>query len=251
MTTWFPRARTDDVLQEVWLGETLLTDARHGRAHALRPLAARVYALADGTRSVEAIAREVAARADLGLSPGDDPHELVELALTELSDRDLLTGPRPPRIVSRRDLLRRAGAGAGMGLILSLSLASAGCGTDDQIVYILGQTGPTGPGGGSGPIGSTGPTGSSGFPGSDGSDGNDGRDRQLRRDRPHGLGRDDGSHGRHRGDRQPGRDRAHRTRGRRRRDGRDGCNRLNRRHGTRPVPPAPDPPRSALVPPAP
>jgi hypothetical protein len=160
MSTWFPRARNEQVRLEAWLDETLLSDARHGRQHALRPLAARVHALADGSRRVEDIAAAVAP-----LAPAGQALALVELALSELAERDLLVGPHPPRAVSRRELLRGVGAGAGLTLILSLSLLQTGCGTDDRIVYIVGATGPTGPGGGPGATGATGATGASGATG--------------------------------------------------------------------------------------
>ena len=90
------------------MGEVLVYDLEHHRAHCLNPPAAVVFKHCDGTRSVADLAGVL--RRELG-APADS--ECVWIALDRLAEAKLLQGrvSRPARAgrLSRRALIRRIG----------------------------------------------------------------------------------------------------------------------------------------------
>lgn len=120
----YPLARTNDLVTESIGSETVVYDGLSKDAHCLAPLAAVVFAAADGRTSVNDIAASAAQKLGEPVEVAD-----VELALAELEDRDLIIAPAGDG-VSRRDVLRRGalvGAGAlAAPLIVSLATPSYG-----------------------------------------------------------------------------------------------------------------------------
>jgi hypothetical protein len=110
-----PLARTKDLVVETLPDETLVYDAGRHRAHSLRPLAAGVWSLCDGERSLAQVAAAARAR---GLEADD---ALVEVALDGLARAGLVTGwTAAPRSPARRELLKRAAVIAGVATILTV-----------------------------------------------------------------------------------------------------------------------------------
>jgi hypothetical protein len=103
-------------------GEVLLFDPRDDTAHALNKAAAFVWQHADGTRTVDDIAR---AMSDEFSAPADA--QTVWYALEQLQKRDLLETsvnvPAPLRGLTRRQFLARATGGAVLLAVVSSILA--------------------------------------------------------------------------------------------------------------------------------
>jgi hypothetical protein len=101
--------------------EVLVYDLKRDRASCLNRTAALVWRNCDGRSSVKRIARRL--EADLQATVSE---ELVWLALKQLSRHDLLEGETvlPPHhlSLSRRALMRRAGAAAMVAIPLITSL---------------------------------------------------------------------------------------------------------------------------------
>jgi hypothetical protein len=103
-----PAARSEGLLVESLGDELLIYDSDRDRAHSLNAVAAAVWELSDGRRSVAELAE--AATAKLG-----DPvsEEAASRALSQLEERRLLVGQLPRRMsgrdFSRRQALARAG----------------------------------------------------------------------------------------------------------------------------------------------
>ncbi|HEX4733217.1 MAG TPA: hypothetical protein VH247_02290 [Thermoleophilaceae bacterium] len=116
--TDLPVARTTEVVAETIGAETVVYDGRSKEAHCLAPLAAVVFAAADGRTSVAGLAAIAGAKLDEAIDVN-----AVELALAELDDRGLLDAPQGGG-VSRRNLLRRGalvgGAALATPLVVSL-----------------------------------------------------------------------------------------------------------------------------------
>ena len=116
--TGFPVARTSDVVAETIGAETVVYDGRTKEAHCLAPLAAIVFAAADGRTSLA----DLAAIADAKLGEPIDVGA-VELALAKLEEHGLLEAPQGDG-VSRRSLLRKGalvgGAALATPLVVSL-----------------------------------------------------------------------------------------------------------------------------------
>jgi hypothetical protein len=123
-TAAFPLARTTDLVTESIGSETVVYDGVSKDAHCLAPLAAVVFAAADGATTVADIAAIASQKLDEPVNVAD-----VELALAELEDRDLMVVP-PDGGVSRRDMLRRTAlvGGAALAAPLVVSLATPGYG---------------------------------------------------------------------------------------------------------------------------
>ena len=155
----FPQARRQRLQTERILDELVVYDLTTHRSHYLNRTATIVWDLADGTRSPEQIARQLAATTDL---PADA--ELVRLCLRDLAERDLLEPAVAvePVGVSRRALIARLGTAAALlPAILSITVPTPVF-AQSGVVGPTGPTGPTGPVGPTGPpgvIGGTGPTG--------------------------------------------------------------------------------------------
>jgi hypothetical protein len=125
-----PRARTAHLVTTRMDGETLVYDATRHHIHHLNPLAATVWGLCEGRRTVAVLAR------DSGL---DDA--VVHLALRQLAEAGLLDGALSPAVSgfhrSRRAFMRNATiAGVAVPMIISVSAphaaaqSSALCGSE-------------------------------------------------------------------------------------------------------------------------
>jgi len=101
--SFIPRPRRNGVVTEEVDGETLLYVEQTHQASCLNPAAARIWALCDGKRTVEAIA------AGANLDP-----EVVAHALGHIADAGLLESAPPNQTVglSRRRLLLGVGIAA-------------------------------------------------------------------------------------------------------------------------------------------
>jgi hypothetical protein len=114
-----PAARlTGLVMSEVGT-ETVVYDTEHHHIHHLNPTSAAVWQLLDGRRTMRELVRD--ARVRLG---ADVAEEVVEAAVLQLHDANLLDGALPARLrltgQSRRRFLKRAvvaGAGAGAAIV--------------------------------------------------------------------------------------------------------------------------------------
>lgn len=113
-----PEARSEGLLTENVGDELVIFDSETNEAHALKPLAAAVFAAADGNTSIE----DLAALASITL--GDEASVLdVEAVLTELEDSGLLVESESGGI-SRRRLLQVGGVAAA-GAFVSSALVPA------------------------------------------------------------------------------------------------------------------------------
>ena len=120
----FPLARSNDVVAETLGAETVVYDGLTKDAHCLAPLAAAVFAAADGRTSIA----DLAGIAGRKLGESVDV-QAVEHALAELEDRGLIVVAEGNG-VSRRDMLRRTAlvGGAALAAPLVVSLATPGYG---------------------------------------------------------------------------------------------------------------------------
>ena len=112
-----PLARSEGLLVEHVGDETVVLDTESKQAHCLSPLAAAVFAGADGATPVEDLAALAGSALDEPVSV-----EQVEAALDQLDERGLLDRPAlpadPPSGISRRQLVRRtAGATAAISAV--------------------------------------------------------------------------------------------------------------------------------------
>lgn len=112
-----PRVRREGLVLQRVEGETLVYDQHAHKAHCLNATAARVFELADGTRSVPELAQA------LGERLGCDAPELVWAALAELDRAGLLEEALEVEAAvrrSRRAALKRLGLGALLPTVISL-----------------------------------------------------------------------------------------------------------------------------------
>lgn len=129
-----PLARSERLVVQSVGDETVIYDKESQASHALAPLAAAVYAYADGSNSVEEIAELAAYRLDAPVSADD-----VNVALTELDGCGLLAEPVAEagglltRGISRRAALKAFGA-AGAGTLLISSIAAPLASATDTLV---------------------------------------------------------------------------------------------------------------------
>ena len=185
-----PRARRTGLRTETLGLELLVYDLAAHRAHHLNPIAASVWRLCDGARTVGAVAAAVARGHGVAEDEGIVWHALVQLERQHLLETPL---PDPAATVAgatRRDLVRRLGlAAAAIPLITSIGVPAsaqqaspgetggntgAGGTGSTGATGPTGDTGPTGPTGGTGATGDTGPTGSTGETGATGPTGSTG-----------------------------------------------------------------------------
>jgi hypothetical protein len=117
-----PRTRREGLNVHAVGSEVLLFDPRDDTAHALNKAAAFVWQRADGTRTVEDMAREMTR--EFG-APADA--ETVWYALEQLDKRGLmetrLDVPAPWRGMTRRQFLTRAAGGAVLLAVISSIVA--------------------------------------------------------------------------------------------------------------------------------
>lgn len=114
-----PTARSEGLLTELVGDELVIFDGATNEAHALKPLAAAVFAAADGATPVS----ELASAASLRLGH-DVAVSQVEGALEELESAALLEGSEASHGISRRHLLQVGGAAAA-GVLVSSALVPA------------------------------------------------------------------------------------------------------------------------------
>jgi hypothetical protein len=102
-----PVARRSGLVVRELPDETLVYDTESHQAHCLNRVAGLVFRSADGTRSLDDLARLV--------GQGQASEELVRGALLDLAAAGLLVGPPQDRAASglpRREVMRRVGLGA-------------------------------------------------------------------------------------------------------------------------------------------
>lgn len=115
----YPKSRRDHLrITETDDGGLAIYDQTRDDGHLLNLTAATVYQLADGTRSIETMTAEVAARTSAPAEP-----DLVILALNELDRAGLLesdddTSPRPA--IDRRRFLLKLGLVASAAALVPL-----------------------------------------------------------------------------------------------------------------------------------
>jgi len=112
-----PKARHDNVFSESLAGETIVYDKLNHRSHTLNQTAAAVWESADGSKSIDELARIL--ELDLGI-PAE--RAVVLLALSQLEDAGLLERGAEMEPVepgaSRREMARRfALAGVSAALV--------------------------------------------------------------------------------------------------------------------------------------
>jgi hypothetical protein len=98
-----PLARSEGLMIEQVGAETVVYDTESGGAHCLSPIAAAVFAAADGSSRVEELVEVAASTTGDAVSLDE-----VEVALAELDERRLLAPP--PAGMTRRAMMRRTAA---------------------------------------------------------------------------------------------------------------------------------------------
>jgi hypothetical protein len=141
-----PVARNEGLLVEAVGEETVIFDTETRASHALKPLAAAVYAYADGSNSAAEIAELASYRLATVVTEAD-VSEVIEL----LGELNLIEAPQLEERahgLSRRDALKTfAAAGVGAALITTVSASSAMAATtqgdlgDDQSCVLNGSGG--------------------------------------------------------------------------------------------------------------
>lgn len=119
----FPQARDENVVVESVGDETVIYDLDTHVAHALKPLAAAVYAYADGKNT----AAEIAELASYRLATAVSEADVVE-AIAQLEAISMITAPvlNVRTGLSRRQALKSfAAAGAGSVLVMSVATSAA------------------------------------------------------------------------------------------------------------------------------
>jgi hypothetical protein len=119
-----PRARTERILFEEVGDEAVVYDLDTSVAHALQPLAAAVFAYADGVREPAEIAELCSSRLSVDVTESDVADVISQLEARELLDQPERAG------VSRRDAIKVfTAASAGAMLISSIAAPAALAGT--------------------------------------------------------------------------------------------------------------------------
>jgi hypothetical protein len=122
----FPKARESRLLVEPVEAEAVIYDLDTNVAHALQPLAAAVFADADGTRPLDTLAQLATGRLDRTVTAAE-----VRVAVEQLAALNLVTTGAEAQAdagapgISRRDALK-AFAAASAGALLVSSVAAPG-----------------------------------------------------------------------------------------------------------------------------
>ena len=118
-----PHARTDGLVVQELPDELLIYDLDRHKAHCLNHTAAVVWKRCDGRTPVRKMARSL----ERELNASFD-EEIVRLALDQLGRSHLLEGWAPdraePRMVSRREAMRKMGVAAAVALPLVTSIVA-------------------------------------------------------------------------------------------------------------------------------
>jgi hypothetical protein len=120
-----PAARRENLVTKDVDGELLVYDRERDHLHQLNRVAAAVWRLCDGRRSLETLVLMAGAMIDVPLD-----ERSVRIALTKLDDAALLETPLAPEIrlagMDRRRFLKRSAIGAGaLPVIVSMSAPTA------------------------------------------------------------------------------------------------------------------------------
>jgi hypothetical protein len=112
-----PRNRTNDLLTQNVVGETMIYDLRINKAFLLNPTSSLIWTLCDGTRSVADIANYVGEELDETV-----PEDLVWIALDQLDEKNLLERSDDEKAnflgLSRREVVRKFGLSSMVALPL-------------------------------------------------------------------------------------------------------------------------------------
>lgn len=121
--TFYPKARTENLIVQNVADETLIYDLTSHKAHCLNETAAFVWTTCSGDVSVEDMTRLTESRFG---HPVDV--DLVKLALSQLNERELLSegfGPAESKMPSRREAIKRLGLASAIALPVIASLVSS------------------------------------------------------------------------------------------------------------------------------
>jgi hypothetical protein len=134
-STFFPKARTENLVIQTLPGETLVYDLTSHEAHCLNETAAFVWSQCSGDISIDGIVGSAESR--FGQTVGVD---LVNFAIAQLNDRKLLSENtlNIPPMQSRREAIRKIGLASAVALPIiasvtaplnALAATSCGCAT--------------------------------------------------------------------------------------------------------------------------
>ena len=108
-----PVARTEDIIVEGLDDDVIIYDTENNKAHALNPLAARIWKRCDGEHTVADLA---------GLFAAETPYDAVVNCLSQLDRLNLLSpgslGIIDTKVLSRRQMLRKVAVGAAAAAIM-------------------------------------------------------------------------------------------------------------------------------------
>lgn len=120
-TTFYPKARTENLVIHNLPGETLVYDLTTHEAHCLNETAAVIWTDCSGDKSVDEI------RVDVGNKLGTvASQEYIDLALTQLHERNLLDPAASNFLekMNRREVLKKIGIASAVSLPIITSLVS-------------------------------------------------------------------------------------------------------------------------------
>jgi hypothetical protein len=118
----FAKARTQDLIVQEMGEETLVFDRRTDVAHCLSPVASLIWSLCNGTTDHPALTAAVAA------TGVDDAEAVVDAALLDLADKDLLQDGVSRRVAMKK--MAKYGAGAlAVPLVVSVMAPAAAMAT--------------------------------------------------------------------------------------------------------------------------
>jgi len=121
----FPTARKENLVTKEVDGDLLVYDRERDHLHQLNRVAAAIWQLCDGRRSLDTLGLMAGAMIDVPLD-----QRSVRMALTKLDDALLLAEPLAPEFrlagMDRRRFLKRSAIGAGaLPVIVSMSAPTA------------------------------------------------------------------------------------------------------------------------------
>jgi hypothetical protein len=162
MSDYYPKARSSELVIQTVGDETLVYDLNSNEAHCLNETAALVWSKCNGRLSIDDISKSFDEQNDRSTAA-----HLAQLAISQLSERGLLSEPAPEILfgINRRQMLRRIGAASviavpliasivapprALGSISCFCISSAQCLTDPSCVGTfcneLGTCAPNAPG---------------------------------------------------------------------------------------------------------
>lgn len=108
----FPKTETANIVQQMVDKELLLYNLTTNKAFCLNPISADIYNLCDGTNEISSIAEKTQL-----------PEEIVQIAISDLSQQDLLTEQIGFQM-SRREVVRKIGLSSLVALPLITTLVA-------------------------------------------------------------------------------------------------------------------------------